>query len=99
MHRLAEKRAEVLVHVGLARQPAEAADRVDVVHEVAEDRAHHLLGQRPPERVHDHRPGLVVEAVAVGVEAGGVAAHPVVEQGDDLRRRGRWAPGPCAARG
>ena len=47
-------------------------------------RLHHRLGNRAPGRVHDRRPGLVVGAVEIGVEARRVPPDPVVEQVDDL---------------
>jgi hypothetical protein len=43
------------------------------------------------ERIHDRRAGVVVEAIAIGIEARRIASDPIVEQIDDLHR-GRSAP-------
>ena len=77
-----EQRAQVLVDVGLAgrarRAPAGSSRSPT---SGAEHGLHHRLGDRPPDRVHDRRAGVVVGAVVVGVEA----------------RRGRGAPSRRAA--
>ena len=98
--RVAEQRAQVLVDVGLALEAVEAADVVEVADAATPNTGDiTAFGDRPPERVHDHRAGLVVERVVVGVEARRVAADPVVEQVDHLLVARRSAPGRCAAPG
>ena len=74
MHRgRIEQRTQILVDVGLAGEPAEAADAVERAEEVAVHRPHDGLGDRPPHRVHDRRAGVVVLAVPFGVESRRVA--------------------------
>ena len=88
LYRIAEQRAEILVHVGLAFQAVEVADVVEVAEEGAEYGGHHRIRDRPPDRVHDHRARFVVVPVVVDIESRGVAADPVVEQRHHLRIAG-----------
>ena len=90
---VAEQRAQVLVDVGVPGLAVQPADVVEVAGQVAEHRPHDRLGQPLPQRVQDHRTGVVVAAVVVGVEPRRVARDPVVEDLDDARvtRVGRRA--------